>query len=71
MEVLARAVGRGAAAVVGGTQSRYTSIVAKECWGSGLSVLRAASVESRVAEVPYGAYRQVPSTLSERIEYRG
>ena len=71
MEVLARAVGRGAAAVVGVTQSRYTSIVAKECWGSGLSVLRAASVESRVAEVPYGAYRQVPSTLSERIEYRG
>ncbi len=31
LEALARAVGRGAAAVVGGTQSRYTSVVAKEC----------------------------------------
>ena len=31
-----------------------------------------ASVESRVAEVPYdGAYRHVPSTLRERMEYRG
>ena len=59
LEVPERAVGRGAAAAVGGTQSRYTSMVAKECWGSGLSVLRAASGESRVAEAPYGAYLQV------------
>ena len=71
LEVLPRAVGRGAVVVVGGTQSRYTSIVANECWGSGLSALRAASLESRVAEVPYGAYLQVPSVLRERIEYRG
>ena len=40
LDVLARAAGRVAVAVVGGTQSRYTSIVAKECWGSGLSVPR-------------------------------
>ena len=71
LEALARAVGRGAAASAEGTHSRYTSIVAKECWGSGLIVPRAASVESRVAEAPYGAYRQVPSTLRDRIEYRG
>ena len=31
LEVLARAVGRGVVVVVGRTQSRYTSIVAKEC----------------------------------------
>ena len=70
-EAQARTVGRGAVVVIGGTQSRYTSIVAKECRGSGLSVPRAASAESRVAEVPYGAYLQVPSSLRERIEYRG
>ena len=71
LEVPERAVGRGAAAAVWGTQSRYTSMVAKECWGSGLSALRAASGESRVAEAPYGAYLQEPSALRERIEYRG
>ena len=71
LEALARAVGRGAATSAGGTHSRYTSIVAKECWESGLIVPRAASVESRVAEAPYGAYRQVPSTLRDRMEYRG
>ena len=71
LEVPERAAGRETVVAVGGTRSRYTSIVAKECWGSGLSVPRAASAESRVAEVPYGAYLQVPSTLRERIEYRG
>ena len=71
LEALARAVGRGAATSAGGTHSRYTSMVAKECWGSGLIVRRAASAESRVAEAPYGAYRQVPSALRDRIEYRG
>ena len=60
-----------AVTVLVGTQSRYTSIVAKEWSGSGLSVPRAPSVESSVAEVPYGAYRHVPSALRERMEYRG
>jgi len=32
LEVPERAVGRWGAAAVGGVQSRYTSIVAKECW---------------------------------------
>ena len=45
LDVRARADGRAAGAVAGGTQSRYTSTVAKECSGSGLGVPREASAE--------------------------
>ena len=71
LEAPARRDGRVTGAVLPGIQTRYTSTVAKEWSGSGLSVPMAALVESRVVEVPCGACRHVPSALWERMEYRG